>query len=363
MAAMALAVIVIWRNEKPVVVTSVAPPASTGPVEAALPQPAPDPRRPVIPQPVYTAPNPPQAMNSHAVTADDYPADFILRLRLAGNEKGITDEQMLDILRLRLAVGDLKTDADYLDFAQQALIAGYPAEAKAAIDKGMAAKLVQNNERMTRLFKKISDDMTASAAIQADLRKKTATDPNASVRLGLILWSTGKSKEAEDAIRAGITSGKLADPEAAKVALGHALLSQGKNLDAVSAFDSVPRNSKEAPIATLWSIYAGHRRPAIPEPVYTAPNPPQALNSHAVTVDDYPPESIRAQEQGVVQLQYFIQTDGIVGDCKLIESSGFPRLDDAACVMVRKWQFKPATVLDGSPVAIWMPVSIVFALK
>ena len=177
-------------------------------------------------------------------------------LQLARNEKGMTDEQTLDVLRLRLAVGDMKTDADYLDFAQQALIAGHPEEAKAALDKGMAAKVVQNNERMTRLFKKISDDTAANVAVQADLQKKAATDGTAGVKLGLIQWSMGKSKEGEDAIRAGMARGKLADLEAAKVALGHTLLSQGKKQDAVTAFDSVARNSKQAPIARLWSIYA-----------------------------------------------------------------------------------------------------------
>jgi len=50
--------------------------------------------------------------------------------------------------------------------------------------------------------------------------------------------------------------GKVADPEAAKVALGHALMAQGKKPEAVAAFDSVARNSKEAPIARMWSIYA-----------------------------------------------------------------------------------------------------------
>ena len=98
--------------------------------------------------------------------------------------------------------------------------------------------------------------MAANAAAQADLQKKVATDPNSSVKLGLIHWSTGKTKEAEDAIRAGMTKGKLADPESAKVALGHVLFAQGKKPEAVAAFDSVARNSKEAPIARLWSIYA-----------------------------------------------------------------------------------------------------------
>jgi TonB family protein len=115
--------------------------------------------------------------------------------------------------------------------------------------------------------------------------------------------------------------------------------------------------------AALPLTAAGPRRPTIAEPVYTAPNPPRAITSHAVTADDYPADSIRLQEQGTVKLKYFIQTDGNVTDCQLIESSGFPRLDDAACVMVRKWQFKPATVLDGSPVALWMPANVVFVLS
>ena len=76
------------------------------------------------------------------------------------------------------------------------------------------------------------------------------------MKLGLIYWTFGKGKESEDAIRAGMAKGKLSDPDAAKVALGHALLSQSKKQEAVTAFDSVARNSKEAPIARLWSIYA-----------------------------------------------------------------------------------------------------------
>lgn len=176
-------------------------------------------------------------------------------LQLARNEKGLNDEQTMDILRLRLAVGDVKTEADYQEVAQQALIAGYPAEAKAIMDKGIAAKAVQNGERVTRLVKMTNDRVAADTAVQADLQKKAATDPNASVKLGLIYWSFGKGKEAEESIRKGMM-GKVADPEAAKVALGHALMAQGKKAEAVSAFDSVARNSKEAPIARLWSIYA-----------------------------------------------------------------------------------------------------------
>ena len=176
-------------------------------------------------------------------------------LQLARNEKGLNDEQAMDIYRLRLALGDLKTVDDYFDASQEALVAGYPAEAKAMLDKAAAAKLL-TGERAGRLVNTTNQQVAANAAVQADLQKRAAADPNASVKLGLIYWSFGKNKEAEDAIRAGIMKGKLADPEAAKIALGHALLGQGKKQEAVSAFDSVAKTSKVAPIARLWSIYA-----------------------------------------------------------------------------------------------------------
>lgn len=176
-------------------------------------------------------------------------------LQIARNEKGLNDDQTMDIYRLRLAVGDLKTPDDYQDTAQQALIAGYPVEAKAIMDKGVSSKVVQNNERVTRLMNKIEQDRTAAEASTKALQTKAASDPNASVKLGLVYWTNGKGKEAEDAIRNGM-KGKLADAEQAKVALGHALLAEGKKPEAVAAFDSVGRNSKESMIARLWAIYA-----------------------------------------------------------------------------------------------------------
>ena len=175
-------------------------------------------------------------------------------LQLARNEKGLNDDQTMDIYRLRLAVGDVKSESDYQELAQQALIAGYPVEAKAIIDKGIASKAVQAGERVTRLINKIELDRVAAEATTKALEAKSA-DPNANVKLGLIYWSMGKGKEAEGVIRKGMTA-KPTDPEAAKVALGHALMAQGKKPEAVAAFDSVARNSKEAPIARMWSIYA-----------------------------------------------------------------------------------------------------------
>lgn len=174
-------------------------------------------------------------------------------LQFARNERGLTDEQSLDIYRLRLALGDLTTDVDYLDMAQLALVAGYPNEAKSVLDAASAAKLLAG-ERDNRLVKMTNDRVGQDRAAEADLEKRADADPNVSVKLGLVYWTYGKTKEAEESIRNGMKH-KLADPEAAKQALGHVLLSSGKKPEALAAFNSVAKNSKQANIARLWSIF------------------------------------------------------------------------------------------------------------
>jgi len=174
-------------------------------------------------------------------------------LQIARNERGLTDEQSLDIYRLRLALGDLKTDVDYEEMAQLALVAGYPNEAKSVLDEASAAKLLAG-ERDNRLVKMTNDRVGQDHAPQADLEKRAAADPNASVKLGLVYWTYGKTKEAEESIRNAMQH-KLVDPEAAKQALGDVLFSSGKKPEALAAFNSVAKNSKQADIARLWSIF------------------------------------------------------------------------------------------------------------
>lgn len=93
------------------------------------------------------------------------------------------------------------------------------------------------------------------------------------------------------------------------------------------------------------------------------PMPPVPITSHAVSAADYPPESIKSQEEGATTLRYVILEDGTVGDVQILNSSGFARLDQAAVAMVKsKWRFKPATE-NGKPVLVAVPAEIVFALS
>lgn len=100
-----------------------------------------------------------------------------------------------------------------------------------------------------------------------------------------------------------------------------------------------------------------------PPPPPPPPSPPVPTTSHQVTADDYPPVSIRLQEQGKVAIKYLVKEDGTVGDCAVTGSSGKSRLDDAACTMVkRRWKFKPATQA-GKPVSEYLIADVIFQLR
>ena len=55
-------------------------------------------------------------------------------------KSGFSDRFSLDLFRLRLATGNLTKTDDFMEMAQLALQAGYPAEGKAVIDKGFAQR-------------------------------------------------------------------------------------------------------------------------------------------------------------------------------------------------------------------------------
>jgi TonB family protein len=90
--------------------------------------------------------------------------------------------------------------------------------------------------------------------------------------------------------------------------------------------------------------------------------PPVALNSHALVADDYPADSIRMFEQGMIALRYLVTATGDVSECRVGSSSGYPRLDAAACALARRWKFKPAT-LDGEAIPTFVNANVVFQLR
>ncbi|HEY5801959.1 MAG TPA: hypothetical protein VIT92_17180, partial [Burkholderiaceae bacterium] len=69
----------------------------------------------------------------------DYWADLLNRIT---GKKGFSDRLSLDVYRLRLSLGLLKTKADFMEMTQLALQAGQGAEAKKIIEAGYSANIM-----------------------------------------------------------------------------------------------------------------------------------------------------------------------------------------------------------------------------
>jgi periplasmic protein TonB len=89
--------------------------------------------------------------------------------------------------------------------------------------------------------------------------------------------------------------------------------------------------------------------------------PAQDLKTANRVDPTYPPASRRAGEQGTVRLKVLVDTNGRATNVQVTQTSGFPRLDQAATEAVRKWRFVAAT--DGTnKIQAYTQVAVTFKL-
>ena len=89
---------------------------------------------------------------------------------------------------------------------------------------------------------------------------------------------------------------------------------------------------------------------------------PKSDSRRPLTQPEYPPSSRRAGEAGTVILEVYVLETGRVGDARVKQSSGFPKLDEAALREVkRSWRLTPGTE-NGKPVPMWGQFAVTFKL-
>lgn len=90
---------------------------------------------------------------------------------------------------------------------------------------------------------------------------------------------------------------------------------------------------------------------------------PAELISGAIRGDDYPANSIRQGEQGRVTTRLVVGRSGRLESCSVVRSSGFTRLDNAACMLfILRLRFDPARDEQGNPVEEALERSITWSL-
>ena len=175
---------------------------------------------------------------------------------------GFSDRFSLDLFRLRLATGNLTKTEDYMEMAQLALQAGYPAEGKSVVEKGFATGALgtgAEGERHKRLRDlAVKAEAETKASIEKDEQEAAAMkDGNQLVQVGYTYVTMGQYDKGIPLIEKGIAKGGLKRPEDAKLRLGLALLQSGKNKPkAVQTLRSVQGTDGAADLGRLWAVYA-----------------------------------------------------------------------------------------------------------
>lgn len=189
----------------------------------------------------------------------EYWAIFLGRLP---RKSGFSDRFSLDVMRLRLATGNLTKTEEFMEMAQLSLQAGYPAEGKAIIDKGFASGALGTGaeaERQKRL-RDLANKQEGEGKASVEQRAKEAAaakDGNDLVHIGYVYVTMGQADKGIPMIEQGIAKGGLKRPEDAKLKLGLAYLQGGKNKSkAVQTLRSVQGNDGAADLGRLWALYA-----------------------------------------------------------------------------------------------------------
>jgi tetratricopeptide (TPR) repeat protein len=161
-------------------------------------------------------------------------------------------EGTLDLLRLLQANGALTTSGDYALFVEAAADQMNFNEAKAVLDAGIAAKVVdpakpQFRDMITVLNKK-------QIATAADLETALKSSPAAAnmLRIGDRYYAMGNYSKAADIYRQ-VAAKPGADKDVANLHLGMALARAGDKAGATAALNSVTGGRAE--VAKFWLLY------------------------------------------------------------------------------------------------------------
>ncbi|HMO45318.1 MAG TPA: hypothetical protein PKB14_04735 [Rubrivivax sp.] len=177
-------------------------------------------------------------------------------------QPGFADRYALDVMRLKLASGTLNRTDEFMEMAQLALQAGWPAEAKKIIERGYALGALGSGaeaERHQRL-RALADRQLAESRAGIDARAAEAAaarDGNALVQVGTVYVTMGEVDKGLALIEQGIAKGGLKRPADAKLRLGLAQQQSAKaRPKAAQTLKSVQGNDGSAEIARLWLLLA-----------------------------------------------------------------------------------------------------------
>lgn len=196
---------------------------------------------------------------------------------LTRNASDQPENTQLQVFRLAFAVDVPMKPGDYTEFAQLALEAGSPGEAKAVLEKGFAKKIFpagreadRNNRLLETAKKQAATDQPQLEKMARDAAAGSSGDKDVSV--GLAYLGYQQYDKAAEAINRGLKKQGLQNVAEAHLLLGIAELNAGRKDEARKAFRQVKGDPTLERLANLWSLHT--QAAAAPNKTANAGTPP-----------------------------------------------------------------------------------------
>lgn len=180
-------------------------------------------------------------------------------------QTGFSERLWIDVYRLRLAANLMNSAGEYVEYAELALQAGYPAEALSVIDHGLSLSLLGNGKdaaahaELRERASKAAESDTADLG-RAEASAKRAREGDALVNVGYAYVNAGHVAKGVGLMEQGLAKDNLKRIDEAQLHLGQALWRAGRKDEAVQAFAVVRGSDGSAALARVWSAFV--RSPA-----------------------------------------------------------------------------------------------------
>ena len=176
-------------------------------------------------------------------------------IRIYQTSGQISDEAMIDTMRLAQATGALAGENDYFTFANKLVTKGYAGEAKLVLEQGFAAKSIDKNRGTFSQLYSVATAKSQGDQASLDASAKTALAA-ASARQAMVTaeayYGYGDYARSAELVRAARTKDGV-DKDLANLRLGMALARAGDKAGAEAALKAA--GGAHTDVAKLWLTY------------------------------------------------------------------------------------------------------------
>ncbi len=179
----------------------------------------------------------------------DYWMDLLSRFL---QQPGANQRLEVEVYRLIQETGNLQESGDFFTYAQLALKAGFPQEARSVLAQGQAAKVFPGDVPVADLKQLEKDAQRAADEDNKSLDnlRQTAQSANQWVDLGNVLFSSQQWAAAADAFDKGIALGGVKRESDVRLHLGIARFKAGQTEQARQALSHTGAETQA--VADLW---------------------------------------------------------------------------------------------------------------